>query len=112
MAGSGGASMEPRARPWVLLATQIEEIDMNDTFRRRIGFLLYIVILGIATGAIAAGPKAYVGNFSDSTVSVIDTASGTVIATVPVSTGPHGMAITPDGRIAYVGGEGASTVTA
>src|SRR5262245_45256420 len=46
-------SMEPRARAWVLIATQIQEIDMYDTFRRRIGFLLSIVILGIATGAIA-----------------------------------------------------------
>jgi YVTN family beta-propeller protein len=71
-----------------------------------------IVLLGIATGAVAAGPKAYVGNFSDSTVSVIDTATGSVVATVPVATGPHGMAITPDGRFAYVSGDGASTVTA
>ena len=85
---------------------------MYDAFRKA-GFLLSgIVLLGIATGAMAAGPKAYVGNFSDSTVSVIDTATGSVVATVPVSTGPHGMAITPDGRIAYVSGDGASTVTA
>jgi YVTN family beta-propeller protein len=85
---------------------------MYDAFRKA-GFLLSgIVLLGIATGAMAAGPKAYIGNFSDSTVSVIDTATGSVVATVPVSTGPHGMAITPDGRIAYVSGDGASTVTA
>jgi YVTN family beta-propeller protein len=85
---------------------------MYDAFRKA-GFLLSgIMLLGIATGAMAAGPKAYVGNFSDSTVSVIDTATGSVVATVPVATGPHGMAITPDGRIAYVSGDGASTVTA
>jgi len=86
---------------------------MQDMLRRRIGFLMSgIVMLAIAAGAIAAGPKAYVGNFSDNTVSVIDTATHTVVATVPVSTGPHGMAITPDGRLAYVSGDGASTVTA
>lgn len=86
---------------------------MDDTFRTRLGFLLLsMMILVTSPGAMAAGPKAYVGNFSDSTVTVIDTATGTVVATVPVSTGPHGMAITPDGRIAYVSGDGASTVTA
>lgn len=86
---------------------------MHDILRRTIAFLLSgIAILAISASAMAAGPKAYVGNFSDSTVSVIDTATGMVIATVPVSTGPHGMAITPDGRIAYVSGDGASTVTA
>lgn len=86
---------------------------MDDMVCRRFGFLVSgIVMLGIATGTIAAGPKAYVGNFSDSTVSVIDTATGAVVATVPVSTGPHGMAITPDGRTAYVSGDGASMVTA
>ena len=86
---------------------------MDDMLRRSIGSLVSgFVMLGIATAAIAAGPKAYVGNFSDSTVSVIDTATGTVVATVPVSAGPHGMAITPDGRVAYVSGDGASTVTA
>jgi YVTN family beta-propeller protein len=69
-------------------------------------------MLGIAASAAAAGPKAYVGNFSDNTVSVIDTGTGSVVATVPVSTGPHGMVITPDGRITYVSGDGASTVTA
>ena len=81
---------------------------MYDVFRKFGSLLSCIVLLGIAAGAMAAGPKAYVGNFSDSTVSVIDTATGTVVATVPVSTGPHGMAITPDGRMAYVSGDGAS----
>ena len=38
-----------------------------------------------ALSAGAAGPKAYVGNFKDNTVSVIDTSSGAVVATVPVA---------------------------
>jgi len=63
-----------------------------------------------ATSAFAAGPKAYIGNFKDNTVSVIDTDSGTVVATVPVSAGPHGMAITRDGRTVYVSGDGSSSV--
>jgi len=58
----------------------------------------------------ARAPKAYVGNFKDNTVSVIDTGAGAVIATVPVAPGPHGMAITQDGRTVYVSGDGSSSL--
>ena len=44
-----------------------------------------------------ADGKAYVGNFKDDTVSVIDVRSATVTATVPVAAGPHGMAVSPTG---------------
>ena len=54
--------------------------------------------------------KAYVGNFKDNTVSVIDTAASQVVATVPVAAGPHGMAITRDGRLVYVSGDGSSSL--
>jgi YVTN family beta-propeller protein len=65
----------------------------------------------VAHAASAApAPKAYVGNFKDNTVSVIDTAAGKVVATVPVAAGPHGMAITRDGRTVYVSGDGSSSV--
>src|SRR4029450_5217780 len=64
----------------------------------------------VATLAFAAGPKAYVGNFKDNTVSVIDTGAGKVVATVPVATGPHGMAITQDGGAVYVSGDGSSSL--
>ena len=66
----------------------------------------------IASVAWAAGPKAYVGNFKDNTVSVIDTSTATVIATIPVATGPHGIVQTPDGRTVYVSGDGSSQVSA
>ena len=69
-----------------------------------------ILITLAATAAFAGGPKAYVGNFKDNTVSVIDTEAGKVVATVPVAAGPHGMAITQDGRTVYVSGDGSSSV--
>ena len=67
---------------------------------------------GVAFASLvsAAGPKAYVGNFKDNTVSVIDIATGTVIATVPVAAGPHGISQTPDGCMVYVSGDGSSQV--
>jgi YVTN family beta-propeller protein len=48
------------------------------------------------------GTHAYVANSFSNTVSVIDTATNTVVATVPVGFSPFGVAITPDGTHAYV----------
>jgi YVTN family beta-propeller protein len=48
------------------------------------------------------GSRAYVTNHYSSTVSVIDTATNTVTATVSVGTGLGGVAVTPDGSRAYV----------
>ena len=80
-------------------------------YLRRLGAPL-AAIACLAVSAFAWGaPKAYVGNFKDDTVSVIDTASAAVVATVPVGAGPHGMGITPDGRKVYVSGDGGSSVT-
>jgi YVTN family beta-propeller protein len=75
------------------------------------GLLLAALALGVSIAAAAAGPKAYVGNFKDNTVSVIDTGSGAVVATVPVAAGPHGMAATADGKTVYVSGDGSSSVS-
>jgi YVTN family beta-propeller protein len=70
-----------------------------------------MISLSLASVAVAAGPKAYVGNFKDNTVSVIDTAAGAVVATIPVAPGPHGMTMTTDGRWVYVSSDGASVVS-
>ena len=48
------------------------------------------------------GAFAYVTNSSSNSVSVIDTATETEIATVPVGSSSPGVAITPDGTKAYV----------
>ena len=68
-------------------------------------------LASLALSAFAAGPKAYVGNFKDNTVSVIDTAAGSVVATVPVAAGPDGIVVTRDGRAAYVSGSSGSTLS-
>src|SRR5258708_3010412 len=73
--------------------------------------LLAGATLALTSGLASAGPKPYVGNFADNTVIVIDTADGKVVATVPVATGPHGMAITQDGRTVYVTGDGSSALS-
>jgi YVTN family beta-propeller protein len=45
------------------------------------------------------------------TISLLDTASDTVTATVKVGTLPHWMGVTPDGRFAYVTNEGSNDVS-
>ena len=54
--------------------------------------------------SVSAGPFAYVTNFNSDSVSVIDTASNTVVATVPVpaSHWPNGVAVNPDGTRVYI----------
>ncbi|HEX9245997.1 MAG TPA: cytochrome D1 domain-containing protein, partial [bacterium] len=53
----------------------------------------------------------FVTNSGDNTVSVIETATNTVVATVQVATKPEGVAVTPDGSWVYVANNGDGTVT-
>ncbi len=84
---------------------------MFTTSQSRFTLLLTALVFTLFSSIAIAGPKAYVGNFKDNTVSVIDTAVGAVVATIPIAAGPHGMAITPDGRWLYVSSDGSSTVS-
>ncbi len=65
---------------------------------------IFACFLAATIGCLSADaqPFAYVSNLGSNTVSVIDTATNTVVATVPVGNGPSGVAITPNGAFAYV----------
>ena len=70
------------------------------------GILLFCLV---ATGAAAAeeGPlatpaRAYVTNELSGDLSVVDLASGKVVATVPLGKRPRGISLSPDGRLLYV----------
>src|SRR5437867_1498132 len=63
-----------------------------------IGVLFHLVL---APAAIAA-PFAYVPNSGTGSVSVINTSSDAVIATVPVASFVQGAAVTPDGLRVYI----------
>jgi YVTN family beta-propeller protein len=79
-------------------------------FVRQVSWASALLLTFVASTVFAAGPKAYIGNFKDNTVSVIDTGVGKIITTLPVAAGPHGMAITQDGRTVYVSGDSSSSV--
>jgi YVTN family beta-propeller protein len=57
------------------------------------------------------GTVAYATELSTGSVSVIDTASNTVIATVAVGAGPAGVAFSPDGTHVYVTNSNDRTVS-
>ena len=57
------------------------------------------------------GTSVYVANKNDGTVSVIDTASNTVIATVTVGSAPNALAITSNGASVYVANSGGHDVS-
>ncbi|MBK7471369.1 MAG: hypothetical protein IPI73_12800 [Betaproteobacteria bacterium] len=61
--------------------------------------------------AISPGGFAYVANSTDGTVSVVNTATNTVVATIPVGTNPQSIAGNPAGTLVYVANSGSNTVS-
>ena len=57
------------------------------------------------------GTSAYVANDTSNSVSVIDTATNTVTATILVGAKPRRVGITPDGANAYVPAAGSNSVS-
>jgi YVTN family beta-propeller protein len=62
--------------------------------------LLLTAVLCSAAPSGSAGGTLVVLNKSDATASLIDLASGTVVATLPTGQAPHEAAVSPDGRTA------------
>jgi len=44
------------------------------------------------------GKRVYISNGGEASVSVLDTATNTIVATIPVGQRPWNMGLTPDGR--------------
>lgn len=59
----------------------------------------------------APAGRAYVANYSSNDVSVIDTSTNSVAATIPVGATAHAVALTPDGTRAYVANFGSHDVS-
>jgi YVTN family beta-propeller protein len=73
--------------------------------------LVSAALILMLVSSAGAAQFAYITNFQDNTVSVIDAVTLTVIATVPVGTAPDGAAVTPDGTKVYVTNSGSNTVS-
>ena len=70
--------------------------------------ILSLTVLFSAGGVEAQ--SVYVTNTASQNVSVIDTATNTVVTTIPVGIQARGLAITPDGAQVYVVSDNADTV--
>ena len=85
-----------------------DETRREQTLFKTLGItaLALLMLVSIA----GAAPFAYITNYLDNTVSVIDTATNTVTSTVPVGSSPIGVAVTPDGTKVYVANSGANSL--
>ena len=70
-----------------------------------------IALAGTGTAVPVAAPYAYITNESAGTVSVIDIATNTIVASIPVGSGPFGVAVNPAGSRAYVANGGSDNVS-
>ena len=86
-----------------------------DVFDIETNTLLTPILVGNSpefTTATPDGKTVFVSNTSDSTVSVIDTATNTVIGSpIPVGSMPQYLAVSPDGNTLYVCTGGASAIS-
>ncbi|HEY4327088.1 MAG TPA: cadherin-like beta sandwich domain-containing protein [Mucilaginibacter sp.] len=63
------------------------------------------------TPVTASGVFAYIANRDSNSVSVINTATNTVVATIPVGIAPFGVSASPDGSKVYVANSGSSYIS-
>ena len=84
---------------------------MNYTTKLYSKVLASIVMIFMLVSIAGAAPYAYIPNYDDDNVSVIDTTTNTVITTVPVGNSPFGVAVNPAGTEVYVTNEFSDNVS-
>jgi YVTN family beta-propeller protein len=76
---------------------------MNLTRRLSLLLALSALALGLMAAPALAAPKAYVLNYGTNAVGVIDTQTNQFVGPeIPVGSSPYSIAVTPDGKTAYV----------
>jgi len=73
--------------------------------------LMLTLFQGSSVQAQGTVSFAYIANANDGTVSVIDTSTNSVVATVQVGSSPKGVAVNPAGTRVYVANAGSSNVS-
>ena len=71
--------------------------------------ILLLATLAQTPAAQSPGPRLIVLNKEDATLVTVDPATGKILGTVATGEGPHEVAVSSDGRTAYVGNYGAQT---
>ena len=70
---------------------------------------LALLVTVLSSAAAAQGPRLVVLNKEDATLVTMDPATGKILGTVPTGEGPHEVAVSADGRTAYVGNYGGAS---
>src|SRR5262249_39109373 len=73
--------------------------------------LLLAMLFSLSTVGAVLAQNAYITNQNSNNVSVINTATNTVIATINVDAAPFGVAVSPDGSKVYVANTHSNTVS-
>ena len=73
---------------------------------KRIWLLVLLLAPAFTAGPAAQGPRLVVLNKEDATLVTVDPATGKILGTVPTGEGPHEVAVSDDGRTAFVGNYG------
>jgi YVTN family beta-propeller protein len=74
-----------------------------------LGWLLIAAVIPAISGAQTPGPRLVVLNKADATLTVVDPASGKVLGSVATGEGPHEVAVSTDGKTAFVGNYGGAS---
>src|SRR5271170_2085904 len=88
------------AQPQTVIAGPRRERPPKGCRMKKLTFALSLACLFAPASTCAQ--NAYITNVGDNTVSVINTATNTVSATIVVGTTPVGVAVTPDGNKVYI----------
>jgi len=73
--------------------------------------VLSALALGLLAAPALAAPKAYVLNYGTNAVGVIDTQTNQFVGPeIPVGSSPYSIAVTPDGKTAYVGNDSSESL--
>lgn len=77
---------------------------LRESERRLQHTLILLIVVLVFAGCTRApsGPRAYVSNERDGTVTVIDTQTDRVLTTIDVGARPRGIRTSPDGKLVYV----------
>jgi YVTN family beta-propeller protein len=78
---------------------------------KKISFIIAFLAVFLSPLIVSAAPFAYITNSSSNNVSVIDTSSNAVVATVPVGNGPSGVAVNSSGTRVYVANTNSNTIS-
>ena len=102
----GGVAVTPDGSKVYVVNTNASNVSVIDAATNTvIGSPIPVQLDPRGVAVAPDGSKVYVGDeipFVGGTVSVIDTVTNTVIATIPVGLIPEGVAVTPDGSKVYV----------